>query len=394
MPFLPPRLSFPSPGSKNAIATKITLTSLLLCVGSASAQIRYLSDLEDADASCFDARPQAGCQGWMGIHDDAISVSDGAEAHTGKKALRIAFPKNETYGGAWRKAGSRHLYTRFYDYYDEGFDFAAGMKIHRLSGYNEAKQSNDFDIILQTKADEAGSNYCGLTDAKWLALSYNGGPVDWGSVEARWTPERKRWYCIETEIKLNTPGMSDGAVRVWVDGRLVAEKAAMNLTGTNDSPINRVMFGGWYSNGAAGKNPCPDPVTVSRRYVDDPAISESYIGPIPTITAGPAPGSRTVSCVLPNPGDFQVEYGPGTGYGKVTPKVQSANGVHSLVVTGLDTDKVYHYRVKSRWNTGYDYLSPDFTFSTSPAASPAPTPGKPKHPPRNLKAHDYNPIPD
>ncbi len=67
-------------------------------------------------------------------------------------------------------------FTRFYDYYAKDFDFAAGMKIHRLSGFNESKQINDFDIILQLKADEPGANYCGLTEAKYMALSYNGGP--------------------------------------------------------------------------------------------------------------------------------------------------------------------------------------------------------------------------
>ncbi|HKP97262.1 MAG TPA: hypothetical protein VJ385_16050 [Fibrobacteria bacterium] len=255
------------------------LAAALLSFGTASAQIRFLSDLEDADPACFSNRPAAGCQGWLGIHDDAISLGRGGISHTGAQAFRIEFVKNEVYGGTWRKADSRHIFTRFYDYYDEGFDFAAGMKIHRLSSFNEAKQINDFDIILQLKADEPGSNYCGLTDAKVLALSFNGGPVDWGSVEARWTPLRKRWYCIETEIKLNTPGASDGAVRIWVDGRMVAEKTGMNLTASVASPINRVMFGGWYSNSSAGKNPCPDPVSPSRRYVDDPAVSDAYIGP-------------------------------------------------------------------------------------------------------------------
>jgi len=246
--------------------------------------VPFASDFENDDAACILARPAAGCAGWMGIHDAPITLSVGEKAHSGSKALRIEFTKNEDYGGAWRKTEARRIFTRFYDYYDSGFDFAAGMKIHRLSSFNDAKQINDFDIILQLKADTPDANYCGLTDARWIALSYNGGPNDWGSVEARFTPVRGRWYCIETEVWLNSPGMSDGEARVWIDGQLVAEGKSMNIRGALDVPVNRVMFGGWYSNSAAGKNPCPNPDSPSRRYVDDAAISGTYIGLLP---AGP-----------------------------------------------------------------------------------------------------------
>lgn len=235
------------------------------------------ADLEDLDANCFLKPSAAGCSGWLGIRD-AGTITVGGRSHTGKSALRIEFLKNEDYGGANRKTEGRRVFTRFYDYYETGFDFAAGMKIHRLSAFNEARQVNDFDIILQLKADEPDANYCGITDAKWIALTFNGGPVDWGSVEARFTPMRGRWYAIETEVWLNTPGFSDGEARIWVDGRIVAEKKGMNISGPLASPINRVMFGGWYSNAAAGRNPCPDPMAPSIRYVDDAAISGSYIG--------------------------------------------------------------------------------------------------------------------
>ena len=254
--------------------------------------IPFQSDLENLDSGCFATRAAAGCGGWLGIHDQAISLGVGEKNHSGKQALRIEFIRNEDYAATWRKTEGRHIFTRFYDYYDSGFDFAAGMKIHHLSAFNEVKQINDYDIILQLKADEPGADYCGMTDAKWLALTFNGGPVDWGSVEARFTPMRGRWYCIETEVRLNTPGLSDGEARIWVDGQRVAERTGMNLTGTVASPINRALFGGWYSNSAAGKNRCPDPVTPSRRYVDDAAIAGSYIGmitgtPIPPITPIP-----------------------------------------------------------------------------------------------------------
>lgn len=358
------------------------------------AQTLFISDLEGLSSSCFSSRPASGCDGWMGIHDASISLCQGEVSHSGGKSLKIEFVKNENYGGSWRAVNSRHVYTRFYDYYDTGFDFAAGMKIHRFSAFNDAKQVNDFDIILQLKADEPNYNLCGLTDAKYLALSFNGGPHDWGSVEARFSPQRGRWYCVETEIKLNTPNAADGEVRIWIDGRLLAEKRGMNLNASLSSPINRVMFGGWYSSSAAGRNPCPDPVNVSRRYVDDAAISDAYIGPIPTVTAGPTPLSRILSVMLPEPGSLQVEYGPTAAYGAVAAAVVSPSGLFTLPLSGLDTNKTYHYRLKGKLNISGTYLSPDQTFSTRPGGLLPPLAGRPKHRPVNLKSHEYDPIPD
>src|SRR5687767_13714126 len=36
--------------------------------------------------------------------------------------------------------------------------------------------------------------------------------------------ELGKWMCIEGEVKVNTPGMRDGIMRAWVNGRLALEK--------------------------------------------------------------------------------------------------------------------------------------------------------------------------
>ncbi len=356
----------------------------------AASPVLFSTDLEQEEPTCWSSRPRSGCLGWTGIREACFNLCVGERAYTGTKSLRVSYLANEDYGGAFRAASGRHLFTRFYDYYDQGFDFAAGMKIHRLMSFNSATQKNDFDIILQLKADEPGSNNCGLTDAKWLALSYNGGPLDWGSVEARFTPQRGRWYLVETEIKLNTPGSSDGEVRVWLDGKLAMEKRAMNLTGSIASPINSVLFGGWYSNAAAGRNPCPDPVGPSVRYLDDPAISQSYIGPVPTAAPGPAAGTRTLTLALPWPGSLYAEYGSTEAYGSTTEAAQSPSGAHTLVLRGLDTNRTYHYRLRGTFASGTAYMSPDYVLSTRPEPKAPARPGRP----RNLPPHRYDPIPD
>src|SRR5690606_20443422 len=141
------------------------LAAIAIFSATAHAQVRFSSDLEDEDLECFAKRPAAGCKGWMSIRDASLSLKSGEKSRSGRKAMKIEFTKNENYGGTWRKADSRHIFTRFYEYYDQGFDFAAGMKIHRLSASNEAKRRNDLDIILQPTPNAPGANYCGGADA-------------------------------------------------------------------------------------------------------------------------------------------------------------------------------------------------------------------------------------
>ncbi|HLP41951.1 MAG TPA: hypothetical protein VK465_10620 [Fibrobacteria bacterium] len=373
------------------IAFEIIVTFISVSVAAAaSSPILFSSDLEEQDSACWASRPRAGCRGWTGIRDGCFDLRAGEKSRSGSKSLRIAFAKNEDFGGAYRQVSSRHVFTRFHDYYEMGFDFAAGMKIHRLSAFNAATEKNDFDIVLQLKADEPGMNHCGPTDSKWLALSYNGGPVDWGSVEGRFTPVRGRWYLVETEIKLNTPGASDGEVRAWVDGKVILEKRGMDLTGEVASPINSVLFGGWYSNSAAGRNPCPDPVRPSLRYIDDPAIATSYIGPVPEVAPGPVKGTRRLTAILPWPGSLRAEFGPTLAYGSVAGPESSSTGRFELTLAGLDTNRAYHFRLRGTLASGTAYMSPDMTLSTRPEAARPRKPFKPGLP--TPDSHD--PIPD
>ncbi len=232
----------------------------------------FSSDLESESNACWISQPANGCNGWMGLKGVTISPE---KTHSGKQAMKANFRYNEEHNETFRVVDSKHIFVRFYDYYADGFDFPAGMKIGRISSFNAATQLNNYDIILQARAT-GSSNRCGTTDSTSLAISFNGGPVDWGMAEGNFVFQRGRWYNIQAEVKLNTPGRSDGEVRVWVDEKLIAQKIGINITGSGSAAINRVLYGGWYSDSAGG-NPCPNPAQDSIRYIDDVAISNSRI---------------------------------------------------------------------------------------------------------------------
>ena len=81
-----------------------------------------------------------------------------------------------------------------------------------------------------------------------------------------------RWYSIEFEVQLNTPGLSDGVARLYLDGQLLYENTALNWRGDYTASITRVEIG----RQADRQN---YDVIYEYRYWDDLAAADAYIGP-------------------------------------------------------------------------------------------------------------------
>lgn len=342
-----------------------------------NAAVLFRSDFEAEDPVCWllrdlDGYSPLGCNGWVDLGGKSVSLAVNEVNHSGTKSMKVIFSSNEQRGGAERPVvNASHIFVRFYDYYKENFDFAAGMKTSRIRSFNG--NINNYDIVLYSSAQNSGGNYCGISDMTNLNIAYNGGPSDWGDLFTNPGMVRGRWYSVETEVKLNTPGLSDGEVRIYVNGVKTGEKKNINIRGNLQSTINRILIGGWYSNGAAGTNPCPNPESPSVRYIDDVIIADSYIGPIPTIVSNSNTSQKTISFVTPEPGTTQIEYGETTSYGQTSTLDTTLVSSHNQTINGLLSNKVYHFRVKSTWQSGYQYVSPDYTFDTF-TSNPPPNP--------------------
>jgi hypothetical protein len=81
-----------------------------------------------------------------------------------------------------------------------------------------------------------------------------------------------QWYCLELEIKANTPGASDGVFRLWINGTQVWEKTNADMRGTYTTGIGHIRVG----EQADRTNYTP---VDEYRYWDDVVISTSLIGP-------------------------------------------------------------------------------------------------------------------
>jgi hypothetical protein len=85
------------------------------------------------------------------------------------------------------------------------------------------------------------------------------------------------------------------------------------------------------------------------------------------ITAGSITSSgATITWTTNEAANSQIDYGTSTSYGNTTPLDASLVVSHSVVLTGLSPNTVYHYRVRSRDAAGNLASSGDFTFTTLP----------------------------
>lgn len=332
----------------------------------------YRNDFEGEDPNCWATKPSAGCNGAK-VYERSphggsgiVAIATNEQRHSGQKALRLTFGKDEDEGGGTINPNATHLFYRHYDYYQSNpdFDFAGGMKIERFSGYDAARQANQYDIILVSQAQKtAAGDYCNTNPMGTLYIQRNGGST-FGGLFPNVIFPRGQWISVETELKLNTPGQADGEARVYVDGQVKIQATGLaNMRDADDTlPINSLLMGGWFSNSGSNPASCIDPSPTSRRYIDDVIVSSGYVGPEPTVTRGANCNDQVVAFTTPVAGTTQIEYGTSVSYGSQTSVDSAQVTSHSQTLSSLLPGKAYHYRVKSTWSNGYQYVSPDYTF--------------------------------
>lgn len=109
-----------------------------------------------------------------------------------------------------------------------------------------------------------------------------------------------QWHCVETRMRLNDPGQSNGIFQLWIDGDLEADRTDLNWLGSyNAYGINALFLENYWNDGA------PQQQT---RYFDNLVVSTRPIGcgsgavappppsaPVPVASISVTPTSATVA---------------------------------------------------------------------------------------------------
>jgi len=198
--------------------------------------------------------------------------------------------------------------------------------------------------------------------------------------------ERDRWYLIETQVKMNTSGQSDGIIHGWVDGQLSYEKTNMifRILG-HDNLHARTIWMNVYKGGVSGNT------VDSEIYLDQMAIATNgRLGavsgnpaPTPTPTPTPTPSTKfNLNDRVQTTQNLNVRSTPSTS---ATLLGTQATGNLGTISGGPTQADGFTW-----WNVNYDtapdgwsvedYLvkvnpTPTPTPLPSPTPSPTPTPG-------------------
>ena len=141
-------------------------------------------------------------------------------------------------------AGHNSKYTRATVF--AASNWAQAMIAHHWS--NDTGGNNNYLLIDPATCVTGSTVNC--TGYNGSQLVYLGGTR--GNIPIFTSPNAGNWNCIETHVKLNTPGSSNGIQEFWIDGVLDASRTNLNFVGSYTGfGINAVLFENYINGGAS-----------------------------------------------------------------------------------------------------------------------------------------------
>lgn len=258
----------------------------------------------DRAARYFEYNPEKGSFVWkaeegMGAHRGAMRAQfERGQVEAG--SLKVLFGKSPFRKGFRRQETFREIYWRVYVKHEAGWS-GNPAKLARATCLATADWSQGFIAhVWGGKGDALCIDPAtGIQDSRKVSVRYNDfAHLRWLGLRQTRTPlfsaaESGRWVCIESHIRLNTPGRKDGVFELWIDGKLEAARADLDWHGDwNDYAINAVFLENYWNDGA---------VKGEARWFSDFVISTQPIGPI---TAASPP---TFTCTGNTPGGWEAQ---------------------------------------------------------------------------------------
>jgi hypothetical protein len=85
--------------------------------------------------------------------------------------------------------------------------------------------------------------------------------------------EPLKWHCVEHQVKLSAPGKSDGAIRLWVNGKLVTEAEGLPLRDAAHADLRLSLF-------LLAPYFHPGSPKDQTHWADQVVVATAYIGPV------------------------------------------------------------------------------------------------------------------
>ncbi|MEM7065853.1 MAG: polysaccharide lyase [Cyanobacteria bacterium P01_B01_bin.77] len=199
-------------------------------------------------------------QSWGFDNFEWIPVSEGPFAHI----LRVHYPASSASPSVSRKTdaplGGAQFYSdlflsaqtqlrlSYYVRFAEGFDFVRGGKLPGLfggagaSGGNIPDGTDGFSTRLMWRENGQGEVYAYLPTSENYGTSIGRG---------NWQFQPGIWYKLDQEVKLNTPHLANGQIRMWVNDRLVLEQEDVSFRTADSLRIDGIFFSTFFGGGSS-----------------------------------------------------------------------------------------------------------------------------------------------
>ncbi len=242
------------------------------------------------------------------VHEANMRITeDPANVHSGKRALELAMPQQrvpchigvDTMPTEEKDA----LFLRFYAKLQEGFDIprnsvhnggtlsAAYWRGESAGPGKPSDGRNKFLVNYETDNTppaqlpspgplnvyvyhpEQRGRFGDHFYPSGLVTPNTSLPFDFGPHFVRrpdFVPELGRWYCYEFMLKANTPGLRDGRIGCWVDGKLIADFPNIRFRDVDTLKIDRFGISLYVADNSLREN---------KKWYDNVVAATSYIGP-------------------------------------------------------------------------------------------------------------------
>jgi outer membrane biosynthesis protein TonB len=140
-------------------------------------------------------------------------------------------------------------------------------------------------VVPYSSALGADGNVIG-NRGDWQAFSANYPDFQ---IMPNFLPQRNRWYCYELMVKTNTPGMGDGEVKYWIDGKLISDFPNLNIRSIPTLKIDFAKIGLHAQHSERVNKKWYDNVVIATKYIGPMASGRPTPTPTPTPTATPTP---------------------------------------------------------------------------------------------------------
>lgn len=220
---------------------------------------------------------------FKGIYAARVKYPQGLESTSGSGSQYMCILPNMS---PISIPAAEEMYIRYYVRFDPNFDFVLGGKLPGLCGAGCNTGGG-----IPTGRDGWSARIMWRENGKIVQYmyymdqaSYYGDDFPWNEgVGGQRYLIPGQWHCLETYIKMNTPGVKNGIVRSWFDGQLSLNRTNVRFrdTGADNIKIDKLYFSTFFGGSGSQWAPKKDEYANFDNFV----LSKSYIGPFMEGTA-------------------------------------------------------------------------------------------------------------